>query len=440
MPAENEVSRVERNSIFHNSIVVLIAGFLAGALGYLFHAIMSRNLSISQYGELQSLISLLTIFTVLTNVFSYVGVKYAAVLARDDDVNSGWQLLKALRQRVRQMSGYLIFVYVLVSPILRFYLDYQDMLGLAMVGIAGVIIFLTISDLGVLTGWECFSQISKVSIVGATVKLMAGVALVLISPTASIVIASCLLANITIWGMLRWFSKRRFRGGMHSMKIGQWKAKYFSGINMRMNNVMIIAYSILIALISSVDILVIRHLLPRDVVGYYGALSVLGKIILWGNLAIITVVLPSAVAKGYDRESVSRRVLVGAYSLIIGLSVAIIVVYYLFPSYVVHIFLGDKYTQFSNTLWLFGVMAFILTLLQFEANFAFAKSDWRVLYLLILVLMMMVGGIYLQQNSIEGVVRAIIVSFSLGYIGVLCLNYIKTSHFVATTPSARGSR
>jgi len=410
-------------SLCRNSVIMLSASFLTGVLGYLFHALVSRSLSIAQYGELQSLISLVTVLGVFTSAMSYLGIKYAAILARENDKENGWQLLKWLRYRVWQLATWLLLIYLLFSPLLGRYLNLKDMTGLIIVGAAGLFTVLTVSDLSVLTGWESFGEVGVVNVVGAAVKLVAGVTLAYLVPNASIVIGGCLLASLVVWLLLLFFSGRKFSGVINKAHRSEWQKEFFTANNIGKGSVPILAYSLLIALLGSIDILVVRHLVSPDTTGFYGALSVLGKIILWGNLAVITVVLPRAVAKGYVGERISRRALFGAYSLILGISLVVLVFYYWFSSQIVRLFFGDKYMQYSSVLWLFGAMALTLTLLQLEANFAFARNDWRVSYLLLLTVLMIVFYIYVFRDSVRDIVIGNICVVTIGYIGILLLNY-----------------
>lgn len=422
MKITEHIEGLIKASLFRNSFVMLAAGFLTGVLGYLFHALVSRRLSVAQYGELQSLISLLTILSVFTSALSYLGIKYATIMAAKNDKISGGNFLRWLRRVVWRLAIWLSLVYVLLCPLLGRYLNLQDWRGLIIVGVAGIFTVLAVADQSVLTGWESFVEVGTVNVFGAAIKLLSGVWIAIYFPRASAVIGGCLMASLMVWWLLRIFTQKKLETSKGNMPDNGWRERYVMGTSLRESGVPIIIYSWLIAVINSIDILMVKHLSSSDMAGYYSALSVLGKIVLWGNLAIVTVVLPRAVAKNYAGERISRKVRVGVYGLIMSIGLLLVGGYYWFPYDLIRIFFGDRYTQFSDVLWLFGVMALVLTLLQLEANFAFARSDWRVSYLLALVIVLMVISAYLLATSITTLVLGMIASLMVGYICVWSLN------------------
>lgn len=61
-----------RNNLFlRNSVISASGSLLAGVFNYLFHFVISRRLSVGQYGELQALFASATILSVFVTAISY---------------------------------------------------------------------------------------------------------------------------------------------------------------------------------------------------------------------------------------------------------------------------------------------------------------------------------------------------------------------------------
>lgn len=413
---------IRKISLYRHSFVLMMAALLAGALGYLFHVVVARQMSVAQYGELQSLLALFNSIVIFAGWLSYYVVKHVAVFAEAGDVESSWCFLKWFNRRVMIYTAWVLLVFVMSSLALGKYLQLTSLWGLVVVGLAGALWVMAMPGLGVLTGWKRFLSIGAIHIVGAGMKVLAGAVLVTLAPLASVVSAAFLVSSVGVWALFHYVSQKRLNI-VASFGVGvDWREKYFAGGGFKRRTVMIFSYAILMASLFGVDLLVVRHLFSPDASGYYGALSLLGKIVLWINLSVITVVLPSAVACGHKGKKVGWETISGAYLLIVGISVFVVTVYYWFGGFILQSFFGDRYVHLGGDLWLFGVMSLCFSLLQLESNFAFARDDWRILYVLLVSIGLTVLSVYLFKESIRGVALGIIAALIIGYAGVLFLN------------------
>ena len=72
---------------------------ISGVLGYLFHFSVSRKLPVSQYGELQSLISILSILGLFSAAISNIVLKYSSIFAGQNDKESNYQFFKYILKK-----------------------------------------------------------------------------------------------------------------------------------------------------------------------------------------------------------------------------------------------------------------------------------------------------------------------------------------------------
>jgi len=396
---------------------------IGGFLGYLFHFIISRKLSVGQYGELQSLISISAILGVFPAALSYFVIKYSSVFAKFKDYRSNEQFIKLLNSKIIRLNFFLFLLFFLFIPLIGKFLHTENYLGLIIIGIAVIFSVVATVYRGMLTGWEEFGKVSLIGILSALAKLVAGFLIVLFFPTASAVVIAFLIAGITGWTLVKAFSKKKyFSVQRKKVTENDWQRRYFSRMNIKKSIAPIFIFSLALILISNIDIILIKNLTSSELTGYYGALSILGKIILWLNLAVVGVILPNACASGQGGKSVSRKILLSAYGLIFFISFSAMGLYFLFPTFVISLLFGAKYALFSNDLWLFAVMALALSLLTLESNFAYARHNFKISYILMGVVAFMTLGIYFFHTTIQEVIIDVIVSFAIGYLAVLVNN------------------
>ena len=393
---------------------------IGGFLGYLFHFIISRKLSVGQYGELQSLVSIFAILGVFPAALSYFVIKYSSVFAKFKDYRSNKEFIKLLNSKIIRLNTFLFLLFLLCVPLIGKFLHTENYFGLIIIGIAAVFSAAATVYRGMLTGWEEFGKVSLIGILGALAKLASGFLIVIFFPAASAVIIAFLITGIAGWILAKAFSKKKyFTIRKEKTTESDWQSKYFSRMNIKKSIVPIFIFSLALILISNIDIILVKNLTSSELTGYYGALSVLGKIILWLNLAVVGVILPNACANGQGKKSVSRKILFSAYGLIFLISFSAAGLYFLFPTFVISLLFGAKYAVFHSDLWLFAVMALALSLLTLESNFAYARHDFKISYILLGIAILMALSIYFFHATIREVVIGITISFAVGYLAAL---------------------
>jgi hypothetical protein len=107
--------------------------------------------------------------------------------------------------------------------------------------------------------------------------------------------------------------------------------------------------------------------------------------------------------------------------LVIGLS--LMLVYYLMPGLLMAVLFGQKYQAVAGNLWLFGLMALILSLFKFEADLAFARHDFRINYFLLLTASVMAAAIFKYHASLGEIVVSVSASLLFGYCFAILLNF-----------------
>jgi O-antigen/teichoic acid export membrane protein len=417
------IRKLFKNDFVKNSFIYTTGALLSGFLSYIFHFVISRKLSVDQYGELHSLASVLAIFGVFASAVSYFVIKYSSVLAKAKDYSATKKFIDLLNSKLNTLVVFLFVFLLLISPFINGFLKLTDYYGLIIVFIIVVFSIVSVVYSGVLVGWEEFYSVNFVSVLSAFVKLLFGALIVYFLPTASAVVFSLLVSGLGAWVLLRYFNNKKLFSKADLSYKEDWHKKYFSGINIHKSIVPISIFSLMLVLIGNVDIILVKNLTSSEITGYYSALKILGLVIVTINSSIISVILPKACAEA-NSGGVGRKVIAGAYGLISLVSVSSTIFYFLFPQFVISALFGDKYILFANDLWLFGVSSFIFSLLMLETNFAYARYDFRVSYVLGVVVLLIFGGIYLFHSNIHQIILDIIVSFGIGYLGVFAMNLL----------------
>ena len=108
---------------------------LAGFLGYLFHFLVARKLSVSEYGEMQSVFSLVAMSGVFASGFSYFVIKYSSLFAVKNDYFANNEFISYLNKKILKVAAIVSALLLVFSPLIKDILHLSDIWGI----VAGII-------------------------------------------------------------------------------------------------------------------------------------------------------------------------------------------------------------------------------------------------------------------------------------------------------------
>ncbi|KKR82349.1 MAG: Capsular polysaccharide biosynthesis protein, partial [Candidatus Daviesbacteria bacterium GW2011_GWA2_40_9] len=157
----------------------------------------------------------------------------------------------------------------------------------------------------------------------------------------------------------------------------------------------------------------VKHFFSSHDAGIYAALSTLGKIIFFGAGPVAQVMFP-IISKRHAQGEDYKKVFL--YSLILSLliSLAVVLIYWLFPSLSVTILFGSSYLEVAGLLVQFGLFMTLLTLSSLMVNFYLSIGQTKVVVLPFVAALAQIIGLWFYHSSLEIVVNvSLVVSIAL---------------------------
>jgi O-antigen/teichoic acid export membrane protein len=418
-----------KHPIFKNSFISFIGFGVTGLLGYLFQFFMSRRLSIANYGEFQSLVALLSILGVGSAALSYFVIAHASVFACHSDVEANRQFISWLRQKLSLLLIILFFIIIALSWPLQQILHLNSLWSTIIIGVTAVLSLNTVIYISIFTGWQNFFAVNVLTVASTVAKLLAGILIISFFPTATAATLVLALSAAGSYLLARSWSVHKFQLNQLSISSSNasWSQQYFAHRRVAADLGYIVIFTFLVLFMQNADVLFVKHFASADLAGHYGAFNLLGKIILWINLGIISATLPLAIAHEHTGAHATTRVRLYAYILISLVSLTVISLYLFIPVLLIKLSIGANYILYAPALWLIGLMNALLSLLLLEANFAFARRDLLVLPILGTTALVFTTGILFSPTAIASVAKSGIIAFGLGGISLLLFN-LHASH------------
>jgi O-antigen/teichoic acid export membrane protein len=381
---------------------------LASITNYGSSIVFSRLLSPSSYGDLTALIAFSVIAAVPTGAAQTIVAERIAVLLAKGEHDRARYLIRHAVAHVGLIALVLGFLYAACIPIVK------PTLGLQAIGpaiaLAPLLVFSFLIPVafGVLQGMERFVALGGLMLGVAAARILIGVPWTLAGGGAGGPLLGQAIGYMLAIGVTAYLTRGYLlRGGSGAAR---------AGLRRRPDRYTAAAGGVFIAfaLISNLDLLLAKGLLPAHAAGEYAALVTIEKIVIFLPGAVAVVMVPSA-AKARHLDGSAGRVLRVASLLVLATTLLVALPAAVAPRLVLQTMLGPRYVSAAT-----GVLPIVcagagLALLYLLAVYTVAIQDRRCVWLLaggVALQILAIGALHSSPSQIA-VVQACVVTLVL---------------------------
>lgn len=333
----------DRIRLARSAALLAAATVTANAAGYLIAVVGSRRLPPASYGLLGSMLALLAITSV-------PGLALQAVIARRVAVR-GLDRITAARQGVVVGAG-CAAVGLVALPGLRIFLNARTVTaGLA----ATVITAVPLTVLSALQGWlqgqERFRGLAVLVLAGGGARLVGGVVPLAAGSSAAVAMGGVAVATGVVAAAA---TAAVLRGSRPAPEPRRWSV----GLGPRELALAAAGLGGLLVL-SNLDLLLARHLLPTTASGRYAALAVVARVAFWLPQAIGLTVLPRLSVPASRTRALRDALLATGCVGAVGIAVTAVA-----GGPLMSLTFGAAYRSSGHLAWLFALQGSLLALTQ----------------------------------------------------------------------------
>ncbi|MBV9232821.1 MAG: oligosaccharide flippase family protein [Candidatus Eremiobacteraeota bacterium] len=345
--------RLRASAMLKQSALVFVASSVLNVCGFVAHAVASRQLGVTVYGELYALISTGVIAALPA---AFVGPVIAQLAAEFRALHDDGHL-RGLLDGITFGFAALGALYVLIAvpgaiPFARFL--HVPAWSVPVVGVlSGIALFVTALR-AIAQGTQDFACYSLSSIAEGIAKVV-GIALLValgLRLAGGIVGFVCgpLAAAVYLGIRLR---RRYAHTTPHRVRY-DWRRILNAGAGAA-------AATIAIALMGSADVVLVKHFFDAHAAGLYAAASLGGKMLLYLVGFVPTVLLPQA-ADRHARGARTREVLYGALGMFALAALGGLFIFKFFGLFVLHALVGHAFDAAAPLLVSYGLAMVMLAL------------------------------------------------------------------------------
>lgn len=363
-----------RENIFVRNSAILFAGTMAAnVLNYVFHLMVGRLVSPSDYGEIESLISLLTIISVPAGTLLLIATKYAADMKAAHNVPGTYALSRYLTKKVFLYGAPLLLIALFLTPFVRDFLNIEENLPILLLWAVMFLTFLSAATSGILTGWQKFANTSIVGVLSTVLKLLTVLLLLRMGFAVSGVVGSYVASTLFVYVAGLFLLKRFFQ-----KNTSEEQGEIAITLPAMRGYVAPAFYGTLsVAILGNVDMVFAKHHLEASVSGEYGALSVAAKTIFFVTGVLTTVLFAMSAEESKQKKRGSHTFHLAAW-LTLLVATGSILFFSFFPEFVVSVLFGEKYLAVSHLLPWFALAAGVYSLANLFLQYLLSLHETRV--------------------------------------------------------------
>lgn len=366
----------------------------------------------AQYGELNSLFSVINILTVIGTAMGLSIAKFTAETKSDigGNIKTIWK-----QSCIVGIPLFLIIAFALWKG--------MDFYIVSSILTSGAIVLFSLSYIfyGTMQGKKEFMGVSIFNLIQPMFKITIGILAILLiakltgseysyNAVFAVMMASSVVAIIY--------------GYKKSEKSGLNFNSTVSDKNITKNIYRFFFFSLLssicLVIFNNIDILIMRQFFEEETVGLYSSAALFGKIILYIPTALTIMMVPIVAESKEKGKTALKKTLL--YSL--GLSVFACIVLYILKDFIISLLMGEKYLSSTEYILPVCIMIIPLVLVTVLVNYLLASGyELFVSACCIGSVLMMIASIYFVHYDIQTIlyILTIIYSFLFVILGVKCI-------------------
>ncbi len=410
------VIKTIQHELISGSFYVFVGTTVSSFFAFILNIYIARNLSYSDYGIFASIMSLITLLAIPSASISAVIVRFATLFfSRNEEDKAGAFYVKSFKYLLI-FNIFISLVFIVFFPLISNFLKIDD-LGLIVLAVISVALFymatLNVAFLQSLFKFRLLGLLYSFAGIG---KLIGGVVLIILG----LKVYGALLATFI-------FSLIDYIFSFFPLK----KVIVNAGKDVNIDRREFLNYAVptSIAIFSlssfiSTDVILVKHFFSSSEAGFYGGLSLIGKVVFYFTGPIPMAMFPLIVKRHTNQENFNNLFYIALIIVLIP-SILITVFYFIFPEFTIKLFLGrEGYVSIAPYLGLFGILLTIYSINNVFVNFFLSVKKTLVSIIVLFFASLQIIFIYIYHDNFSQIVYVSIIT-SVLLLCSLVIYYLK---------------
>lgn len=401
-----------KNTLFKGGFILFIGMNILNLGNYIFNVLMGHLLGPADYGIFVSLMAFLTIISVPSGVLQTAAIKFSSVFLANQEEGKIKYLLNYLSKKTILFSFLVFIVLIIFSLPLSKFLKISTFYPLIILAFSIPAVFLLPINRGILQGMQKFISYSINLILEPVFKIAISILLIGLGLKINGALTAYVLSLYLVYLASFFFLKN----------IIKQKDSKFNQEDILKYSLPVLIGFLLINIISSIDIIFVKHYFTSQEAGLYSCLSTISKIVLYFSLPFVSAMFPK-ISDLFTKNKKHVSILMQTFGIVTVLSLIIMVIFTLFPETVVKMLFGSQYLVISSYLGKMSLAMFLLILINVFFNYYFSIGKYKFIIYFVFFSILEISLLILFHNNFNQIINSIIITYS-GLVLFLGISYI----------------
>jgi len=417
---KNRIHNLLKIDLVKHNLIFLFGTLAISVFNYLYYPVISRLVSVVEFGEIQASISIFMQLGILLTAFGYV---VANITSNSRSERAKHDII-FLERITLMLSIGLLALLVLFGTQLQSSLQFSSALPLLLVGALVILNVPSTTRSYVLQGTKRLKEVSISGIIFSAGKLLATVVLILMGVNVEAAIAGYIIAQTLTLIYLNIRSKDVFPGIGHSFKkLAKLKDSTQMKKELKFGFVVIVLLAAL-AILYSFDVVLARFFLTPEAAGEYSGVSSVARIIYFATASVAGVLIASVAVK--DSYKRSRKVLLVSAGIVSAIGLVVLAIFALFPTQSISILLGQSYAHVSNFLPITGLFMFVASLNNLFITFQISRRRYDAVIPAVVGIAVLIIFLFLKHSGVHDLIMGYLVANVVVFV-ILTLQIVRRS-------------
>lgn len=421
----NIVNKILGNELISGTFYIFLGSMFANFLAFLLNLFLARNLSYADYAIFASLLSVITLASIPAGSINVVIVKFAANYFAKQELDKGAVFYRKTLKYILYICIVSIVGFFILSIPIKNFLHLDNIFYVVLAGLIVASFYLAMLNNAFIQSLLKFKFLSLLSIVTGAVKLIAGIILVFMGYKAFgalwsiflMTLASFIVGFIPLRNLFKKYNKNIVITARKEI------LSYAAPVSITV---------FFLTSFTLTDVILVKHFFNPYEAGFYAGLSLIGKVIFYFTVPISMVMFPLLVKRHATGKNFNNLFYL-ALLLVVLPSVAITAFYFIFPNFVINLFLGGReYLYVSRYLGIFGLYVTVFSMVNVCVNFFLSLNKTNISILVVLAAVSQIILIYIFHSNFYQVIGVSLFVSVLLLISLLIYYLLQLGKFKRT--------
>lgn len=403
-----------------DNLALFVGGVLTGAVNYFLYPVVSRFVTVEEFGEIQILLSLMMQLGIAGTVIRIFMVN---VLKDETDEQVVGKFLRNTSRTLFILGVVIASIVLALSPLLKDALQFNSIYALIPTALAAIMAFQFSVPVSYLQAIKKFQAVSILQFLQALTKLVFAGLLGALGFGSIGVVWGVVLAGVAVWlGALN-KTKNAFKPQLKAIENNRLKQKAqfaWGPLKSQAKYILLITLATgSVVVFLSLDTFFAKYYFSPEDAGLYAGVAVVGRTLFYLTGSVSAVMI-SSVKPSLNMKSNLKSYLL-SLGLITAVSVTALAVIIPFSSLITEILLGSQYTIYSSLLSKLAVAMAALALVNLVVAYHIALKEKYITIPIVSGLMLTVALLVGSSEGIDKIATSFLSGITITL--VLCLGF-----------------